>query len=291
MEKIILAVINDWSSADYIVAKSRDIAAAVDGRVSVYCPVSSELEELNRYVGFENIEQIKTELIAECETRLEALPGIADLETEVEWQSTMYRGVSERAEREGVEMIVMARSPHSIVGDFLHKPDDWHLLRDAPCPVLILNREPSQYRAVVAALDALTDSDEHQDLNARVLDEAKLLAEFLNLPLSVVSVVPEPAYVYPEVAAAGSNAISQFREDAIAAARDRQRKILGRLGVTPHSSMVTTGRIEAELQKVVSEYGLLVIGTIANKGIKGFFIGNTAERLLSYLQGDMLVVN
>ena len=289
--KQILAVINYWPDAEVLLRRARHIAEALEAEVYVYCPVSSEIEEMNRYVGFENFEEVKQELIDETLSRLKALPDIGDLQTDVEWRSRLYRGVADKAESLAAEMILMSRSDHNIVGDFLHKPDDWHLLRDAPCPVLILNREHNPYHAVVAAVDALEDNEEHHSLNARILDEARMMSEILRLPLNVVTVVPEPAYVYSDMTAVNSVVIDQFREESEALARAEQKKMLSRLGIQPHAATVVLGRVETVLQHSLSEAGLLVLGTIANKGLKGFFIGNTCERLLSHLEGDMLVVN
>lgn len=289
--KYILAVINDWPNAESILSKASEIASAIHGKVYVYCPIYSELEEMNRYVGFENFEEVKAELIEECKSRLDELPGIEKLESEVSWQTRVYKAVADKADEISAEMIVMGRSSHSVLGDFLHKPDDWHLLRDSSCPVLILNQKHQNYHAVIAALDVMEDSDYHQGLNARVLDEAQMLSELLRLPLKVVTVVPEPAYIYSDIAVVDSAMVTKFRNEALDLARERQHQVLNRLGVHPHSAQVVTGSVRGELQKFLSENGLLVIGTIANKGLKGFFIGNTSERLLSHLDGDMLVVN
>lgn len=289
--KKVLAVINYWPTADMLVSKAKEIAAAIKAEVCVYCPVSSQIEEMNRYVGFENFEDVKLELINECKMRLEALPGIEELETIIDWQSQMYRGVANRAESISAEMVLMSRSEHNFLGDLLHRPDDWHLLREAPCPVLVMNLEHSPYRSVIAAVDALEDDDQHRILNARILDEAQMMAEILGLPLSVITVVPEPSYIYSDMTTVGSVTLSKFSDQLLATAEARQQQMLLRLGVKPHTAKVVIGPVVGELQSAMSASGLLVMGTIANKGLKGFFLGNTSERLLSHMQGDMLVVN
>ena len=288
--KRVLAVLNHWPSAERILEKAQKIAAAIHGEVTVYCPVSSQLEEMNSYVGFANFEDLKEELMADSNSRLASLPGIDGLDVEVEWQSQTYRGVVQKAEELGAEMLVISRCQHNLFGDFLHKPDDWHLLRDSACPILILNQEPRQYHGVIAAVDALEEDEHHRVLHGRILDEAKMMSEILQLPLKVITVVPEPSYIYSDATSVSSATINNFREDIMEITRNKQQELLSRLGVTPHSAEVIMGRVERELQQVLSEAGLLVIGTIASKGLRGFFIGNTSERLLGNLQGDMLVV-
>lgn len=289
--KKILAVINFWPSAEKVLLKARAIASAIHAEVYVYCPVSSEIEEMNRYVGFDNFEDVKAELLALSEARLEQLPGIEQLDFQVEWQFRPYQGVAGKAEELSADLVVMSLSSHSILGDFFHKPDDRHLLRDAKCPVLVVNEEDRPYHAVVAAIDALDGAEDHSALTARILDRAAMMSEALHLPLKVISVVREPSYIYSDLVVVDSVAIAKFRLEAEDMAADYQAQILARMGVKPHSAQVVVGRVETELQKELAESGLLVIGTIANKGIKGVFVGNTCERLLRHLQGDMLVVN
>jgi universal stress protein E len=289
--KKILAVINFWPNAEKVLRQARSVATAIQGEVHVYCPVSSEIEEMNRYVGFDNFDDVKAELLELSAAKLEQLPGMDQLESEVEWQSRPYQGVASKAEELSAELMVISMSGHSVLGDFLHRPDDWHLLRDAKCPVLVVNDEDRPYHAVVAAIDALDGAEEHSALTARILDKAVMMSEALHLPLRVVSVVPEPSYMYSDLVVIDSIAIAKFRAEAEAMAAAYQAQILARMGIKAHSAQIVVGRVETELQKVLAESGLLVIGTIANKGIKGVFVGNTCERLLRHLQGDMLVVN
>ncbi len=287
----ILAVINHWPSAGRILERAEAIAGATGAELQVYCPVSSQVEELNRYIGFDNYEDVKEELLRENRERLDELLAGRDCDFRVEWQPESYRGSAARAEAISAALIVMSVSDHSIVGDFLHKPDDWHLMRDAPCPVMVLARETHPFRAVLAAVDALAESQEAEQLNARILDEAETLAETFDLPLKVISVVPDPAYLYSDISVADTRVMTRFREQAKQTANRLQDKLLEHYGVEPAHRSVVCGRVERVLQESVEEAGLLVIGTIANKGLKGFFLGNTAERLLQHLEGDMLVVN
>ena len=52
-----------------------------------------------------------------------------------------------------------------------------------------------------------------------------------------------------------------------------------------------TGQVELELAELVADSSLLVIGSAANRGLAGKFIGNTSEKVLHYLTSDMLVVH
>jgi len=285
----ILGVINDWELASQVLLRTRQLAKAYGAKVCLYCPVTDQLEEMNRYIGFDNYQAVKDEILAENQERLDQLAEGQDVDTVLDWQAHPYQGVAQQAEKRSSVLIVMAMSERHALGDLLHKADDWHLLREAPCPVLLLSRSEHPFRSVVAAVDCLKDSEHTQTLNARVLDEARALANTMGLPLSVISVMPDPGYAYGDLAA--SRLMVDYRNHAETVVREAQNQLLARLGITVERQLVAIGAVEKELEKAVEDAGILVIGTIANKGWKGFFIGNTAERVLTRVKGDMLVVN
>lgn len=285
----ILGVINDWDLAAQVLQRARQLAKAYGARVCMYCPVSDQLEEMNRYIGFDNYDAVKEEIMEDSRSRLEQLVGDDDIDTALDWQSHPYKGVAQQAEQCSASLIVIGMSQHHLLADLLHKADDWHLLRETPCPVLLLSRSEHPFRSVVAAVDCLDESEENQSLSARVLDQAKALADVMKLPLQVVSVVPVPAYIYGDMAA--TPLMADYRTQAENAARHNQKTLLARLGIRADRHSVLVGPVEAALQEAVADAGLLVLGTIAKKGWKGFFVGNTAERILSKVGGDMLVVN
>lgn len=285
----VIAVITDWKLADNVLARARLLARAMDLPVRVYRPVADRFEELNRYIGFDNYQAIRDALLDDNREKLDRLLAHDQDKGLVDWQPQLYRGVADFARDSSAELVVMAMDEHSVVGDLLHKPDDWHLLRESPCPVLFIAREPHPFRAVIAAVDALDESEDQQSLNARILDRARLMAEAMSLPLQVISVVPDPAYLYADMGA--SALLSDYHSRSEEATRQAQKRLLDRLGMSASDTRVEFGGVERVLEEAVAEGGLLVLGTIANKGWRGVFLGNTSERILSHVSGDMLVVN
>jgi universal stress protein E len=286
---VVLAVISDWSLAEITVQRASQLAKAIGAGVVVYCPVSDQLEEMNRYIGFDNYEALRDELLAENRQRAELLVENTDWDYVVNWQPHRYRGIAQQVAENSAVLVVMAMSEHSVVGDLLHKPDDWHLLRQAPCPILFVSRKEHPINAVVASVDCLDESDDNLALNGRILDQAKSLSELMQLPLEVVSVVPDPAYLYADLST--SAIMADYRKQAQEVANVAQSRLLSRFGVKAARQRVAVGRVERVLEEAVAQSGLLVVGTLANKGLKGLIIGNTAERIISHVSGDLLVVN
>lgn len=283
MEKI-LAVIAEWDDADRVVARARHLAERLHTRCEVLRPVRAQIRELEHYVAPDEFAKVQAQMLAAERARLDALRG--DEPGEVVWCQRVYRAVVERAELVGADLIVMAASQHGVLDNLMHRADDWHLLREAPCPVLLLPREPVSIQKVVAAVDAM--SDEHELLSERVLDEAAALARAHEVPLTVVTVVPDPALVYasPVAVPVSEQIINEWTDRA----RATQHALLERIGLHADVARIETGRVEAVVSALAAG-GLLVIGSVANKGLKGMVLGNTAERILHHMTTEMLVVN
>ncbi len=204
------------------------------------------------------------------------------------WCDRVHSAIVSEAERTSAGLVVMMTSHHSLFANLAHTPDDWHLLRDAPCPVWMMTRETRDMDKVVAAVDCLDESEQQQKLSARVIDQARAMATAHQLPLTVVTVVPDPALIYASMVNVPVTVdyLTQLEQQA----ESKLHALLAHLGVTADNVLVKSGRVEDVLVNLAG-YGLLVIGSRANKGVKGLLLGNSAERILNHMQSDMLVVN
>lgn len=288
MEKI-LAVITDWDDAETVRDRCEQLAKQFNTRVEVLRPVHSPMGELSKYMGFNDVSELRSAIMAEERNRLEGLYAGKPRPLHVEWCERVHKAIVTRAEDYGAGLIVLMASRHPALSVLAHTPDDWHLFRDAPCPVMSLVRDRKPVTRVVAAVDALDFNESHQQLSARVLDYASALAKAEGAALKVMTVVPDPALLYAGLVNAPLG--GEFHAEIIAAAKTELSALLERLGICADVTEVVPGRVEDIVPKAGQEGGLLVIGSAANKGVKGFIIGNTAERILHHMVSDMLVVS
>ena len=288
----ILAVITDWDDAEAVMARSQRLAGQFNTRVEVLRPVHSPLVEWEKYVGLSSLANLRELIMEDERERLATLCGDKSLAiapvAHVEWSEHVHQTIVDRAEAYGAGLIVMVASHHSVLSTLAHTPDDWHLFRDAPCPVLSLVRDKKPITKVVAAIDALDRTEAHQLLSARVIDQARALALAESVPLEILSVVPDPALLYAGLVNAPMS--GDFQVEVVAKAKDNLQDLLRHLGVQADSVEVRAGLIENVVCSEGEVGGLLVLGSVANKGVKGFWIGNTAERILRHMRSDMLVV-
>ncbi|MFZ5653302.1 MAG: universal stress protein [Pseudomonadota bacterium] len=282
----LLAVLGEPDEAQRVLARARFLAAQFHARLRLLLPVQSPLGDWQKYLPAGNVESVREAILAAETARFDALRG-AD-EGEVIWCERRYRGIADRALAMGADLILMEASRHGLLENLIHHADDWHLLREAPCPVLLLPRKPQPIRAVIAAVDALAEGPEQELLAERVLDAASAFAHAEQVPLRVVTVMPDPALIYasPVAVPLSADLITELQARAGAA----QRELLERIGLRVDEARIETGRVEDVLAAAAAD-GLLVIGSVANRGLKGLVLGNTAERILRHMTTEMLVVN
>jgi nucleotide-binding universal stress UspA family protein len=289
----ILAIITEWDDAKAVLSRAGRLAEQFNTRLEVLRPVHSPLAEIDKYVGYGEVTNLRDSIMDAERRRVRELcadqDGPSEIVSHVEWCERVHETIIEKAESYGAGLIVMMASHDSVLSKLIHTPDDWHLFRNTPCPVLSLVRDEKSISRVIAAIDALDLSEAHKVLSSRVLDQARAMATAEDVPLTVLSVVPDPALLYAGLVNAPMG--GDFQVAAIAKAEQNIEDLLAHLGVVVDAVEVKAGRIEDVATREGQAGGLLVIGTAANKGVKGFWIGNTAERILHRMQSDMLVVN
>ena len=287
MEKL-LAVINSWESADQVMARTQYLAEKLHTGFAVFRPVHGQLSEMEKYIGFDDFERLRDQIMAE-ERRLlaEFCAGKTD-DFHTEWCERVHVAVAGAAEQQGSGLVVMAASGKGVLSSLIHRADDWHLLREVPCPVVMLPETLVAPDKVVVALDCLDEDDTHQQLAERVLDSASAFAKAFAVPLTAITVMPDPALIYANLVSVPFD--MDFQQRARKSAEENLQQLIARTGVAVDHIKVEVGRIEDIVSKA-AEGGILVIGSAANRGLKGLLLGNTAERVLQHVQTEMLVVN
>lgn len=183
--------------------------------------------------------------------------------------------------------------------------NDMQLLRQCPCPVLIMKpQEESNYNTILAAVDfnPLNPLGSDLDLNREILELASLLAlsNFASLHFAHAwEAVAETTLASREITS--SKRINEYVEKTLM----RHRRGLNMLGdelkrwigvenydyLAPrlHLPKGASKKMIPQLAKQL-EANLVVMGTFARTGISGLFIGNKVEDILDQLSCSVLAV-
>jgi nucleotide-binding universal stress UspA family protein len=173
---------------------------------------------------------------------------------------------------------------------------DMELLRNCPCPVLLVRQGQAAPKPRVAcAVDASSDDPDVQSLNVKIVEFALLMAACLESgrpPMLLHAWTP-----FGERTVRRHSADDQFdaylksaQHTAASRLASIARSFEGQLSETP--TVLRRGEPQDVIPAfVVSEdIDVLVMGTVGRRGVSGMLIGNTAERVLRKLPCSVLTV-
>ncbi len=301
--KNMLVVLDGSSSDEHVLGQAIQLAASSGGDIHLFMTVYDSIEELNRYIGFDNYQQVKQSLLDEAEVKLRRLTDkFGDhFSSTMHWGRRWHFSVVVEAEKVSADLIIKAVRQHSRIAEFFHTPEDWHLLRDASCPVWLVNDTTARIDRVVAAFSTLEETEDHRRLGDRVLQKASDLAAALGVELHVVSVVPDwlnsQAIIGPMPGMPGQfpALLADIGEQALDRAEEIIQETLARLSIDADVTEVRSGAVDVELADAVGDTGALVIGSAAARKlaakVAGKLFGNTSEKVIHHVRGDVLVVH
>lgn len=189
--------------------------------------------------------------------------------TRVEWNRAWRQALVASARTSGASVIVKAASPASSARRALLASSDVELLQHAPCPALLVKtQKPWAGGTVLAAVQVATEDEAHENVRDSVLKSARRMADGLGFELHVVTVDPQRS--------------GWFERGAFAA----------RCEVPDQRVHVKRGNPVTAIAELAKELAadLVVLGTVARQDAKAARVGNTAERLVSAIEADVLAV-
>jgi|GEM_PF-1182873 len=211
---------------------------------------------------------------------------LAGARQSVLWTGDIIESVSELLEQMPADLIVKTLHQSRTL---IHTPLDWHLLRRVKVPVwLTVPRRHRQTGVVLAAIDPLSTDRAHRRLNRRVMDAAMTVAELEGAAVHVVSAMNiNPVLVDLDVV--DKRTITRrAREQAEAGLAeilkpwDIPRKRI-------HLQQHRVGQaVDYEARHLRAD--LVVLGTFAHPLRQMVGIGNSAERIISRVNCDVLAV-
>lgn len=204
--------------------------------------------------------------------RLTDEAGEYEIRTEihVEWNPNWRDRIVEAARECDADMIIKTVSRHTGLARQLKATSDWTLLRQAHCPVLLIDpARPPQPRKILAAIKLNPGSEQYTELNEQVLGLSRRISQALDAELDAVTVYKGDEMYF-----------------------DRQ-KFADRCGLPRNRVHAVEGTPHRGIAKVAEDLGsdILVIGC-ANRNLKegGSVIGDTAQRIIDAVDTDLVVI-
>ncbi len=237
-------------------------------------------------------EGIQSRLNRELREYIDSLDATGiDISYESLWSNRPHHDIAELCERESFDLLIKTANKHGRFEGIFHTPLDWHLLRECPCPVLLVSDELwPEGSSIVAAIDANSDDQDHRDLNTQLLKTANYLGNLLNNTVYAVNACPPlPVLIDLEYTSIDPTSyINNMHEMA----RKNTVDIIKPFNIDENHIKVVDGVPEDVIPDIAEqlESRLIILGTVSRTGLKGYIMGNTAEQLLHNFNCDVLAL-
>lgn len=184
---------------------------------------------------------------------------------------------------------------HSLARRTFLTNTDWHLIRGCSQPLLLVKPAPWHRPPVlIAAVDPTHPRDQAGYLDRCILDHALSIGKALQaevhaahsfVPMMLASSTIDGLPVMMDVT-------GELLRAQTAARRTRIKAVTDPCGLADDRVHVEMGIPSEFLPRLAAEVGadVVVMGATARSGLRGAFVGSTAERLLEGLPCDLLVV-
>jgi universal stress protein E len=243
---------------------------------------------LDGYLGNTVIyEPLRARVVAERRGAVEALAsGVKrrgfDAFGQAVWEYPLDEAVAKHARAERSDLVVLApeMAAHGLT------PTEWRLVTSCAAPVLVAGGPARKaYRKIVAAVDPFHLHAKPAELDRSILDYASRLAERQRAQLAVVHCYTPPEHFDGELGG-GAAAESAPRREAL-------ERLVADAGLPTSVARLEGGGAPHTLLRQMAERGeadLIVMGALARGRFEEWFIGSTAERVLTGSAADVLTV-
>lgn len=213
------------------------------------------------------------------------------LDAKVVWHNRPFESIIYETIEHGYDLIVKGTHEHGGLKSVIFTPTDWHLMRKAPVPVLLVKEQawPEQGQ-IIAAVNVGTADEEHSSLNQKVTHTALAFARTLNGQVNLVNSYPgTPVNIAIEIPEFDPGS---FNESVRNHHTEAMKTFASNHGIAPQHCFVKEGLPEDVIPTVAADVDaeLVVIGTVGRHGISAALLGNTAEHVIDMLDCDVLAV-
>ena len=287
--KNILVILDKPKHEQIALQRAVELAAATGARLHL---VSFAYEPLATLPGVHDVpEELILTMVSGREQWLKELRKQhqlpANTTTEAVWHYSIANWTIEALVADSFDMVIKTAQKQFGHGGF--GSIDWQLIERSTVPLWLAVTTPWLKRErLVAALDPSVDNLLHKELNQRVLAAGDRLAQLLDAQLEAVACLPASG-VLEELGLTPRHDTSAEQKRALHEYLD---VVIRDSGANCSELHLVSGKPAREVNRIVdrNKARLMLVGRGVRKGAAGFLLGNTAERILSKSNTDVLIV-
>lgn len=194
------------------------------------------------------------------------------------------------------DLVMVTPRPQGRVKDILFGSRIMHLMRKCPCPVWAINpQKHTRYGRIMAAVDVAPPDDRGHPLNLNIMEMASSLSEIEACELHVVHCwKPYHENTLRYRSGLKQEQVDQLIKDTRKMHKQWTQELVEKFPLT--KGRLSVHVVEGDPEEKIPEHAekhrvdLVVMGTVIRTGLSGFFIGNTAEKVLRELDCSVLAV-
>ncbi|KID57253.1 universal stress protein UspE [Pseudoalteromonas luteoviolacea] len=214
-----------------------------------------------------------------------------DIQAKVVWHNRPYEAIIEEVLNEQFDIVIKSTHQHDTLKSVIFTPTDWHLIRKCPTPVLLVKEHAwPEHGEIIAAVNSVSDNEQHQELNKRIIKDALFICDLADASLSLVNTYPAtPVNIAIEIPEFNP---SQYSEAVKKHHEDETWSLASQFNIARETCIIEEGLPEDVIPSVAEKKSaeLVVIGTVGRTGLSAALIGNTAEHVIDSLDCDVLAL-
>ena len=264
------------------------------------CDYASQLADAHSG-GTAALAEARSALMLRHRRRLEQLaePLTAEgltVTVDARWDYPLHDGIVRKTLELEANLVIKDTHYHSVLKRSIFSNTDWSLIRNCPAALwLVKPRSSGQKPCFIAAVDPLHERDKPADLDRKILRSAREHSTALTgelhvfhafdiaaaLAVSTDSMTMPIALPVREYTDAMRTQHTAAMEELCKEFEIPKDKVHVHQGGTRELLMTLTEQLRADV---------VVMGAVSRSGLKGLFLGNTAEDVLDRLHCDLLIV-
>jgi universal stress protein E len=182
--KQLLVVIDPEHETQAALARACLIAQATHAKIKVVMCIYDFSYEMTTMLSVDERNAMKSAVIKERTQWLSKViapyqDSVSDtniISYDVIWDNRSHEAFIKTGVANQSDLIIKATKSHEGLASLIFTPTDWHLLRKAPFPVLLVKPHDWPNNGnIIAAVNIGTDDQQHNKLNTKIANEAKKL--------------------------------------------------------------------------------------------------------------------
>lgn len=293
----ILAVIDGNHEQQKSLARAIEISQKTGATITAFLTIYDFSYEMTTMLSMDERENMRqavvderTEWLSKLLTSEFSQTGCT-IDIKVVWHNRPYESIIYEVIDKGYDLIVKGTQQHGVLKSVIFTPTDWHIMRKAPVPVLLVKEHawPTGGQ-IIAAVNVGVDIAEHLSLNEKITFHAIQFAKLLKSDVHLVNSYPgTPTNIVIEIPEFDT---TQYNQNVRHHHVEAMYKHASRHHIDKQHCHVEEGLPEDIIPKYAEQLDaeLVVLGTVGRQGISAALIGNTAEHVIDKLDCDVLAI-